>query len=318
MPEFIVPMLGILLSMVILTVSSSFFGKYIVMIAQYLKVRDVIVATLLLGLVGSLGEVSLGVTALIIGYQNLILGLVIGVSIGMILLVGGISIIYNKGIPVKSETHAKIMPILNVAVLAFVLLVSDGQLSQSDGLILILIFFFYIIQVIRIKDRLQVKAFKALSGKKELIIAIVTVILILINIGLTAGFAMQNAYDMERVTEISLFIMGLTLFAPFSIVPELIFELELSRNGTSKTALSDLVTSCVANLTFVIGLVALISPFTITAGNLLNFNLFALALVFVVFNIYVLTGRKLDKKEGIVMVCMFFIYLLTNYLLIAV
>ena len=317
MPDFLIPLLAILVSMIILTVLSSFFARFMVRIAQYLKVKDVIVAVLLLGLIGSLGELNLGMTALIVEYQEAILGLVIGVSISMILLVGGIAVIYNKGIPVKSEAHSRIIPMMSITVLIFILLVSDGQLSQIDGAILITLFLFYIAQVFRIKDSLQVKSFKSLSSKKELTIAIFAAVLILINIFLTAGFAMQGVYNFVGQTQIGLFIVGITLLAPFSVIPELIFELELSKNGTSRTALSDIVTSCVANLTLVIGLVAVIKPFSVVQGNLLSFNLFFLALVFVLFNIYAFTGKKLDKREGVIMLSLFFIYMLANYLLIA-
>jgi len=129
---------------------------------------------------------------------------------------------------------------------------------------------------------------------------------------------MQAVYNFVGMTNVGLFVVGIALLGPFSVIPELMFELELSKNGTSKTALSDIVTSCVANLTLIIGLVALISPFNVVQGSLLNFNLFSLAAVFVLFNIYVFTGHKLDKKEGIAMLVLFFVYLVVNYLLIAV
>ena len=127
---------------------------------------------------------------------------------------------------------------------------------------------------------------------------------------------MQSVYTFVSETQIGLFVVGIALLAPFSIIPELIFELEMSRNGTSKIALSDILTSCIANLTLVIGLVAIIKPFSVVQGNILNFNLFALAFVFILFNIYSITGRKLDKREGIVMLVLFFVYMLANYLMI--
>jgi cation:H+ antiporter len=318
MPNYMLPLLGIVFSMLVLTTLSAVLSKFAIRLGQYIRIPDVIIAVVILGLVGSFGELNMGITALIVDYQELILGLVISVGISMILLVGGVSIIYNKGIPTTTLTHSKALPLLNITVLAFILLVADQGLSRTDGVILLSFFPIYILYMLRLKKGLQVKSFKSLHSKKEALTALIICILVMINIFLTAGFAMQNIYTLEATTQISLYIIGIVLVAPFSVIPELIAELELSKTGTSKTSLSDLVMSIVTNLTLVIGLVALIKPFDITGtSSILNFNLFYLALVIIVFNIYTLTGKKLDIKEGIGMLVLYFVYLVLNFVLVA-
>jgi len=315
MPDYLPYLLGILFAMVIMTLLSGLLAKYVVRISQYLKISDILIAVLLLGLIGSIGELNIAITSMVIGFQELVAGLVIGVTIAMIMLVGGISACYNKGIPATSFNSKRTLTILNFIVVLFIVLLSDGTLSSIDGLILIFLFPIYLMQIKDIKSNIQIQSFKALTSRKDLISLSAICLLIIVNLFFTAGFAMQNVYYLERYSQIGLFIIGLAIIAPFSVIPELLFELELSRKGTSKTAISDLITSSITNLTLIIGLVAFFKPFTVTNIGALSFNLFVLAVIILVFNIYFHTKRMLDKKEGIVMIFVFFVYLLLNFLL---
>jgi cation:H+ antiporter len=263
-----------------------------------------------------MGELFLALSATIINFQELIVGLAIGVSIGMTLLVGGLSAIYNNGIPTSSLTNHKLIIALNFAVVLFIMLVSDGELNQTDGIILLFAFLYYVSQIAMIKETLSLNQFKKTASSKELLITLAIILFILVNLFFTSGFAIQQIYNFEKSTQISILLIAVAIVSPFSILPELFFELELSKKGTSKLALSDLITSSVTNLSLIVGLSAIIHPIVITNIASLNFNLFALAIVVLVFDIYAYTKKGIDKWEAAIMIGIYFLYLLANFLLV--
>jgi cation:H+ antiporter len=316
MPDFFLPLLAIIFSMLIVTILSGILANYSVRIAKHFKVANTIIIILLLGFIGSLGELMLAISAIIINYQEFIVGLAIGVSIAMTLLVGGISAIYNKGIPTSSLSHNKLLIALNFSVLLFILLISDNNLSQIDGVILVFVYLYYISQVAMSKESFNLNQFKQITGRKQLMIGLGIILFVLVNLFFSAGYAMQQIYNFEKLTHISILLIAIALASPFGILPELMFELELSKRGTSTIALSDLITSSITNLSLIVGLTAIINPITLSETSLFSFNLFALALVVLVFDIYAYTNKRIDKKEAIVMIIMYFLYLLANFLLV--
>jgi len=303
-------------SLILLVVISGFIGKFSISVAKFKKVPDVIIAGLLLGFIGSLGEISLAVSASIVHYEELMLGVVIGGVIAMILFVGGISAIVNKGIPSTSFNHTNILFVLNLSVIVFIYFVSGLSLSLGEGLVLILLFVLFLWQVLKNHGTLSIKSFKPLSSKKEYILAVMTILFLVANLFLTAGFTVENAYYYVNLSGVGQFVTGLVLIAPLCAVPELMFEIEISKKGTSKTALSDLMVSAIINLTLIAGGLAIVHPFTITNTALVTFNLFMLAFVTLIFDIYFFTKHRLERKEGIIMVIAFVAYIVINYFLI--
>ena len=313
MNNYFLSLIGIVFGILLLTVLTAILANYILKVAKYYKIADYIIIVFLLGIVNSIGDFSLALVAQFVRFGELIAANAIGVTIALTMLVGGVTAIYERKLPTVSLRSNKLLVALNIIVLVFILLVSDMSISRIDGIILVGVFALYLAQISTLHGSIKLRTFNALHSKKQLYFALALIVFLIMNIALTSGFAIQQIYVFNNVSQLGLFVVGIALVSPFSVLPELFYELRTVDNGAKQVALSDIVTECVANLSLIVGACAIIQPITLINQQIVSFNLFALAVVLVFFNIYAYTGRKIDRKEGIIMVLIYFAYLLTNY-----
>jgi cation:H+ antiporter len=302
-----------MLALFLITVLNGFLAYYSVKVAKTINVPDSIIIIILLGVIGSIEELFLAIAAIILGYGELVIGISIGVTIAMTLLIGGITSIYKYKVGTSLLIDFKLLFSLNISILLFIILLSDMTLSSTDGILLIIAYVFYIIQIVINKKDYLLNEMKQLNSKRQLLVSSIIVIFILVNMFLASSFVIQQVDSLYLATHLDLLIIAIGIISPFAIMPELIFELRMNQRGTSKIAFSDLITSSITNITLIAGITALIQPITFLNSNLLNFNLFFLAVVALVFNIYAYTNKKIDYKEGIIMMILFFIYLALNF-----
>jgi cation:H+ antiporter len=313
MNNYFLSLVGIVFGVTLLTILTAVLANYILKVAKYYKVADYIIIIFLLGIVNSIGDFSLALVSQFLRFGELIAANAIGVTIALTLLVGGVTAIYERKLPTVSLRNNKLLIALNAIVLIFILLVSDMNISRVDGVILVSVFALYLAQISTLHGHLKLRTFNPLHSRKQLYVAIVLIVFLVMNIALTSGFAIQQVYAFNNVSSLGLFIVGIALISPLSVLPELFYELKSVDNGGKQVALSDLVTECIANLSLIVGICAIIQPITLVSEQVVSFNLFALAVVLIFFNIYAYTGRKIDRKEGIIMLLIYFIYLFVNY-----
>jgi cation:H+ antiporter len=103
-------------------------------------------------------------------------------------------------------------------------------------------------------------------------------------------------------------IVGLTVVAVGTSLPELITAVTSSRRDVSDLAIGNVLGANIANLTFIIGVAALMSEVTLRrATQLLNFP--ALLIVFGLLLWMLITDRKVSRKEGVVLLVTYGLYL---------
>ena len=102
-------------------------------------------------------------------------------------------------------------------------------------------------------------------------------------------------------------LIGLTIVALGTSLPELVTGIVAAKKGAVDLALGNVVGSNIFNILMVLGLAAVVSPMSITVENLIDIGLL------VVFSLIVLfmskTKKTLVKVEGLIMVLMYFAYL---------
>jgi cation:H+ antiporter len=102
-------------------------------------------------------------------------------------------------------------------------------------------------------------------------------------------------------------LVGLTIVSIGTSLPELVTSLTAIKKGENNIAIGNIVGSNIFNILFILGLSGLIHP--ISVGHNMIIDLGVMIIATIALYIFSVADDKLDKKEGIVFIAMFIIYM---------
>lgn len=270
----------------------------------------------------SLPELLVSVIAGIKGSSGIALGNVIGSNLSNTLLILGVSAVLTP-LLVRKTTVDKEIPLSLLALFAFGFLVNDAllendgpnSLTRIDGLILILfflIFIFYTFGISQEKESALRKAVDEIQEKGEEYKAATAVGMIIAGIaGLYLGgrWIVDSGIAIAGFFHISEAMVGLTIVAIGTSLPELAASAAAAYKKKSDIAVGNVIGSNIFNLFWILGLASILRP--IPFEFYLNIDLIILILATVLLIILVYVGRKniLDRREGIILISLYVLYL---------
>ena len=139
-----------------------------------------------------------------------------------------------------------------------------------------------------------------------------TYMLIFIVIGL-AGLVFGGNLFVDGASEIALAmgvsetIVGLTLVAAGTSLPELATSMVAARKGSSAIAIGNVIGSNIFNIFFVMGICAVVSPMKV--GNISYFDLGMMLVSMLILWLFSFTKRTVERWEGVTMVFVYIVYL---------
>ena len=121
----------------------------------------------------------------------------------------------------------------------------------------------------------------------------------------------DNAQRIALSFGMSPMLVGLTIVALGTSLPELVTSIVASRKGESGLALGNAVGSCIFNVLFILGISSVISPIVLKAESVIESITDTGILVGVTVLMLILsaTGRKVSRGEGILYVCLYAAYM---------
>lgn len=293
----------LLIGFVLLVKGADFFVDGASSIAGKLKVPSLIIGLTVVSMGTSMPEAAVSVSASLSGDNGISLGNVIGSNVFNLLMVVGISSII---LPVVTDRDVlkRDMPV-NIGITAVLLLMLlDGELSRIDAVILLLFLAAYMFILIRsaLKNRAEGEEIKSLSWTKSLIFVV---------LGLAAiigggQLVVENAKTIAINLGMGETLVGLTIVAIGTSLPELVTSIVAAKKGDSGIAMGNAVGSCIFNILFILGMAGAISPmnadgaFFIDTGILIGVSAMMLLFAF--------TKRKTSRVEGAVCVAIYVAY----------
>lgn len=286
--------IAVLIGLAILVWSADIFIDWATTLANILGVPSFLIGVVILGLGTSAPEMVVSVLAALEGSPELALGNAYGSNIMNIALVLGTTALISPIIIHKSIVKRD-LPLLLVITLLAAWQLRDGQLSQSDGITLLLglgaVLIFQIVMNLRSsrqedkkigsknnehsenKDRQSAGIFRGLAS---LIIGMSILIL-------SSRTIVWGAVELATFWGLSELIIGLTVVAVGTSLPELVASLSAARKGEHDMALGNIIGSNIFNTLGVVGLAALIAPISadpiILSRDVLVMGLLTLLLV---------------------------------------
>lgn len=281
-----------------------------------LKIRRLLLASLLVGLATSLPEFFIMITSGLAGEPQIALGDLIGANIANLSLVIGGAALVGKSIPVVGEYIRNDLWITLILAMTPFLLMMDGGLSRFDGLILIFGYSLYLTDLIE-KGRYKIKQAKLIKHivskhhrkmVSEKLIHVTKMVISLIVLGVAAMKLVGVAVGMARDLGASTYWIGVVVVAMGTTLPEVIVSIEAVKRKQASLILGNLLGSVVVNSSLILGIGALIQPIifndTLTKGLSGIFTVVILGM----FWLFTRTKHKLDRWEGAVLVGIYLMF----------
>lgn len=303
----IINSLILLFLFVILGWTADFAVKNIKYLGAVLKI-PLFTFGVLLGLITTLPELSLGINTTIDKATSLSAGNLLGGIIVILGFVLGVTLILNK----KIKTDGKLKSLIPTLLVIFTptVLGIDGKYGLIDGLIMIgiytgLIFFLYRFNDFGHHTHVEITSEDKIS--KAVIFAILGVIGIL----LASHWIVEITLNLLDYIQVSKLVVGLIVFAIGTNLPEISIVITSWRKKTSELSLSHLLSSAFSNV-LILGVLALIRPITFNLSVAYWVTALFTALVLILFGFFYYSHKNLNRREGIILLTIYLSFLVTN------
>ena len=300
---------------------ADFFVEGSSSIAKKLKVPPIIIGLTIVAMGTSLPETAVSVTASLVQNNELAVSNVVGSNIFNLMFVIGVCSILTP-IMVQKATVVRDIPLsLGCALFLLVLGVSGlgdkagMTLGHADGVIFLIVFAGYIFTMVRsamkaraagqkveIEGVEECDNIKELSYGKSILFLIVGAAAIAFGGDLTVDTASRIAIELGM----SQTLVGLTIVSIGTSLPELVTSVVAARKNEVDMAVGNAVGSNIFNILMVLGISSAISPVALIRENIIDI---VLLMVFsVMVWIFAGTRKKIERKEGIIMVVVYLVY----------
>ena len=300
---------------------ADFFVEGSSSIAKKLKVPPIIIGLTIVAMGTSLPETAVSVTASLVQNNELAVSNVVGSNIFNLMFVIGVCSILTS-IMVQKATVVRDIPLsLGCALFLLVLGISGlgdktgMTLGHADGVIFLIVFAGYIFTMVRsamkaraagqkveIEGVEECDNMKELSYGKSILFLIVGAAAIAFGGDLTVDTASRIAIELGM----SQTLVGLTIVSIGTSLPELVTSVVAARKNEVDMAVGNAVGSNIFNILMVLGISSAISPVALIRENIIDI---VLLMVFsVMVWIFAGTRKKIERKEGIIMVVVYLVY----------
>ncbi len=278
-------------------------------IARLLKVPSIVVGLTIVAMGTSAPEMAVSVSAAIKGSNDIVISNVLGSNLFNLLVVaGGCAVIRN--LPISKDLKNRDFPISIIVGLVLLLFIVDSmfwgggdfKIGRIEGIIMFLLLIGYLIWLViaALKNRTEAsEEIKVLSPFKSILFTIIGIA----GIALGGDMVVDSATDIAKAFGLSDVIIGLTILAVGTSLPELVTSLVATRKGENDLAMGNVIGSNIFNILGVAGLSGAISPYKVGGFSLVDL---CLLLGFSVLVYIVVRARnKIERLPGICMVLMY-------------
>jgi cation:H+ antiporter len=303
----ILKVFGIIFASYVLGKTTGHLIKHLSVFSRVFKVGQFEATAIIVAIATSLPEILVSVSASLSKVSSLALGNAIGSNVVNLSLVIGITAMAGRSLHFKGDIAIKNKFLPIAYTLIPFLMLWDGKLSRLDGVILIFIYLIYAFGLLKRPKEEVVVAKKSVNAGK--------VSMLVLKLGFWMGMmllasqaivylARQVAMDFN----LPILFIGLFVVAVGTSLPELIFNIKAARERMISMSMGNVVGSCVANSTLVVGLSALINPIVI--NNYYQVALPGMEYVFIVILLlfFVWSKHRLDWWEGLILTILFVYY----------
>lgn len=299
-------LLLLVLGFVLLIKGADFFVDGASSVAKKFRIPSIIIGFTIVAMGTSLPECAVSVTASLANNNALAISNVVGSNIFNLMVVCGASAIFAP-LAIQKSTLLKEFPFsIFCALLLLVLGYTSFNLGRMEGIVLLVLFLAYLLWMI----------FSALKNRQEIdedvnILPTWKCLLFIIGgaIAIKYGgdFVVDGASFIATKMGFSQNLIGLTIVALGTSLPELVTSIVAARKNEVDMALGNAIGSNIFNILLVLGVAGAISPVAFIMENVIDIVILTIMSAYVW--ILAWTKNHINKTEGISMILIYVIYL---------
>jgi len=256
-------------------------------------------------------ELVVSLKAALIGNSSISLGNVIGSNIANIALILGVAALI-KPLDVHANVIRREIPIMIVLSILLIILLVDGELSFIDGLIFVLgIITYTVVNVLMARKERNAEVEKEFKeGLKTRLGVTISIFMIVGGLGLMilgANLFVNSSIAIAKAFGISDAIIGLTVVAIGTSLPELITAIVASYKNEADIAIGNVVGSNIFNILGILGITALLIPLSSAGISYVDFGV----MIFTALILLPLskTGFRISRLEGGLLLTGYIVYI---------
>lgn len=317
----IVPYLLLVVSFVALIKGADVFVEGSSSIAKKLRIPDFIVGLTIVAMGTSAPELAASVSAALKGQTDMAIGNVVGSNLLNILIILGVSALILPPAVDRILFKRDIPFLLLTAVILPVMLLIGGkdelglyELDRVSGLILLCLFVLYLFLTIRSALRhrrehpdMEEEEIKVMPWWKSILFTLGGAVLIVLG----GNFAVESATDIAHQLGIPEKVIGLTVVALGTSLPELVTSAVAAKKGNSDIAIGNVVGSNIFNVLLILGVTVTIRP--VPADMSMMIDLLVVVGASVLFAVTSFLGKRIRRVEGAVYLTFYAAYLVYKF-----
>ncbi len=323
--EVLYLLLFLFLSVLAIGKGSDWVTDSLLPLAQRLGVSGVSIGLILVSVAVSLPEILVAVSAAIQGYATISVGVALGSIICNIGLMTGFSALIrplkvSKQTILRDGVFSVVVPILIFAVS------NGGKITRFEGLAFFLLFIPYVINVFlqerafpRLQKEAQLKQIEIELGLLGFDFAKLKPGFLSFILGAALLMAGAQLFSSQLIAMVKGFgvdelLIGLTIGAIGPSIPNIMAAYQATRRGMGEIAVSETLGSNIFTLLVTVGILAMLSPINLSA-RWLRFDLPALVIMSFLLFFFLLTGRTISRREGLILFVSYVVVIVVQVLI---
>jgi cation:H+ antiporter len=221
-------------------------------------------------------------------------------------------------IKIKRGTFEKLPTILFLSSIIPLFFLTMEQTSFYVGILLVSAFIFFALYSMKKNISLKLitreptdilkKFFLPLEFYKAALFLAIGILIVIIS----STYVVTSASSISSAFGIAESVVGATIIAIGTSMPELSISIAAIRTKHSAMAIGNTIGSCLTNITLVLGAVLLLSPATINISIFSTLLLFVIGITMVSWYFFT-TGRTLDRREGLTLMFIYILFLISTF-----
>lgn len=282
-------------------------------IAKKFNVPPMIIGLTIVAMGTSAPEAAVSVTSSLAGANDMAVANVVGSNFFNVLVVLGISSIMAK-LPVEESTIKKETPFLIVVSGLLFLFCLDLNITRIEGVLLLVTFTYFLVDTIKTaiketSDELNAETATTIDTPKDTSIFSTILFSLLGATGIIIGgdMVVNSATTIATTFGMSVNLVGLTIVAIGTSLPELVTSVVAIKKGETDIAIGNVIGSNLFNILLVLGISTSINPIDISVLALID--VLFMNLITILLFIYMKVNNALLKKHGFTLLFLYITYM---------
>lgn len=303
----------IVLGFVLLIKGADFLVDGASSVAKKFRIPEIVIGLTIVSIGTSMPELFVSTTSALQGSADMSIGNIIGSNICNLLLILGLSAVISPVKFQKSTRNIEIPMCFAITVVFMILANIGGVISFADSIVLLVLFAGFLGYTLYVAKKGQAEAAEEEEEEQKNDSMLKNIILIVIGIiGLKLGgdFTVNNAVVIAQAVGISEKVIGLTILAIGTSLPELVTSVMAAVKGNDDIAIGNIIGSNIFNMLMIIGVTAFITPLAYNVTY--NVQLYILLFALILLEVFAFTKPKdkMERPSGIIYVALYAVYMI--------